>query len=147
MLNSLDSLTLVSKTKTDLSVPKNVLCKINFPADQDTSNNTIINTFAAGYERNDILISEIMYNPNDGEPEWFEIYNNSSVDINLKNPLEVYVLVKGEKIHFSSQVNMLLLQPIRIPILFIRRPIFTNRNSVHSEILPTVLHSTISGEF
>ncbi|MBN1302109.1 MAG: lamin tail domain-containing protein [Melioribacteraceae bacterium] len=34
---------------------------------------------------NDIVISEIMYNPPDDEPEWIELYNKSADRLNLKN--------------------------------------------------------------
>lgn len=33
----------------------------------------------------DIIITEVMYNPIEGGGDWFEIFNNSNEDINLKN--------------------------------------------------------------
>jgi len=65
-----------------------ILCKINFPKDEDPSNNIIYKTFYVyppGNGYNDIVINEIMFSPINGEPEWIELYNNSESSISLKN--------------------------------------------------------------
>ncbi len=56
-----------------------------YNSDEDTSNNYIFKIISPGFSPSAILINEIMYNPAPGEPEWFEIVNNSSDSINLKN--------------------------------------------------------------
>ncbi len=84
-INSQDSIEVSSSLKVKLVEPKTVFCKLLIEGDQDLSNNMFLTTITAGYKRSDILISEIMYNPFDGEPEWIEVVNNSSSKVNLKN--------------------------------------------------------------
>ena len=54
-------------------------------SDQDSTNNFMIKTISAGYHKDDIVINEIMYDPEKDQPEWIELYNNSQKEINLKN--------------------------------------------------------------
>lgn len=56
-----------------------------YTSDEDTTNNSIINSLIPGYPVNTIVANEIMYMPLGGEPEWIELYNKSSDSINLKN--------------------------------------------------------------
>ncbi len=59
---------------------------INFPADEDQSNNIgikIITGAEINEVRNDLIINEIMYAPSAGEPEWIELFNKSSKQIFL----------------------------------------------------------------
>lgn len=64
-----------------------IISKVTFSLDEDTTNNKIILKFTAyppGNNYNDVVINEIMYAPSTGEPEWVEIYNRTSQPINLK---------------------------------------------------------------
>ncbi|HKB85495.1 MAG TPA: lamin tail domain-containing protein, partial [Ignavibacteriaceae bacterium] len=65
----------------------NIIAIVYFPADEDTSNNTALKSFIVyprGTGYNDVVINEIMYAPSGEEPEWVEIYNRTTEDINLK---------------------------------------------------------------
>ncbi len=64
--------------------PKGFYAVINFTSDQDTSNNYLYSTIKPGYSSSTIVINEIMFTPVGGEPEWIELFNNSSDSINLK---------------------------------------------------------------
>lgn len=55
----------------------------DFPNDQDTSNNYFYKNIAPGFPPQTIVVNEIMFAPFGGEPEWIELYNNSSEQINL----------------------------------------------------------------
>lgn len=60
---------------------------VEYSLDQSEENNRStfnINAVIINEERNDLVINEIMYAPTSAEPEWIEIYNNSSKQINLK---------------------------------------------------------------
>lgn len=59
--------------------------KIFFDQDQDTTNNKFYKSVEPGYPSQTIVVNEIMFAPAGGEPEWIELYNNSSYLINLKN--------------------------------------------------------------
>jgi len=65
------------------------IAKIEFEYDADTSNNsgyTHITAVTPSFERNDLVINEVMYNPGSEEKsEWVEIYNKSNKSINLCN--------------------------------------------------------------
>jgi hypothetical protein len=64
------------------------IAKIDFEYDADTTNNTGYAKLTAvkpEFDRNDLAVNEIMYNPGSEEKsEWVEIYNKSSRNINLK---------------------------------------------------------------
>jgi len=70
-----------------LHLNKKILCsvKIIFPTDEDTLNNYFEKSVQPGFAEKSVLISEVMPDPDDGEPEWVEIINNSNDTINLKN--------------------------------------------------------------
>jgi len=56
--------------------------------DEDTLNNSLfapIQGVLINELRNDLVINEIMYAPQNDDPEWIEIYNRSQKLINLKN--------------------------------------------------------------
>ena len=63
----------------------NFIVKANWNSDQDTSDNIAYKSVSPGYRKNSVVINEIMYDPSKDEPEWFEIYNNSGKDIDLRN--------------------------------------------------------------
>lgn len=63
---------------------RGLLAKIVFNDDQDTSNNYSYKLISPGYPPSTILISEIMYAPAGGEPEWIELYNTAPDSVNLK---------------------------------------------------------------
>jgi hypothetical protein len=55
--------------------------------DLDTSNNyrfAAATILLGGNPKNEIVLNEIMYAPPSGQPEWIELYNRSSVPINLE---------------------------------------------------------------
>ena len=60
---------------------------IDYSADEDTSDNKYIKRVNVGGSvvSTGILINEIMYNPQAPEPEWVELFNNSSNPINIKS--------------------------------------------------------------
>lgn len=84
-LSTKDSVIVLSASKIKLNNPRRVYCKVIFDKDMDNLNNFYVADVNTGYKRNSVLVSEIMYNPLDGEPEWIEIVNNSNIDINLKD--------------------------------------------------------------
>lgn len=59
--------------------------KVLFAQDQDTTNNSFYKTIEPGFPNQTIVVNEIMFAPFGGEPEWIELYNNSDIEINLKD--------------------------------------------------------------
>ncbi|MBK7500060.1 MAG: lamin tail domain-containing protein [Ignavibacteriales bacterium] len=68
-----------------LLIKKAFYVKVFFEQDQDTTNNSFYKTIEPGFPNQTIVVNEIMFAPFGGEPEWIELYNNSDVDINLKD--------------------------------------------------------------
>ncbi len=87
-LNSNDSIsTNISTDVFDEGVNRYII-KLLTISDDDTTNNIAfasVNGVAINEVRNDLVINEIMYAPQNPEPEWIEIYNRSNKTINLFN--------------------------------------------------------------
>lgn len=58
---------------------------IEMSGDENIFNNSATKTISVGENSKSILITEIMYAPISAEPEWIELYNNSSTAMNLKD--------------------------------------------------------------
>jgi hypothetical protein len=114
-LSSKDSVLILSALKIKLDNPRRVYCKVVFDKDMDNLNNFFVADVNTGYKRNSVLVSEIMYNPLDGEPEWIEIVNNSNTQINLKDWKVTDLVPSITKISISS-VNKIL-QPGEYAVL------------------------------
>lgn len=66
-----------------ISASTGFLCAAEFDGDQDLSNNHFYKVIFPGYPDHSLLINEIMFTPQNGEPEWIELYNNSNYTIDL----------------------------------------------------------------
>ncbi|MCK6615814.1 MAG: lamin tail domain-containing protein [Ignavibacteriaceae bacterium] len=79
--------TLITFTVTLISPGlQRFIAVVNYPDDENTLNNRgfASQKFAAPYtNRGDIIINEIMYAPQQDEPEWIEIYNKSAAPLLL----------------------------------------------------------------
>ena len=62
---------------------KNIIIKIIDPRDQDTTNNTLLHHLRVYTPASSVRISEIMYSPVNGMPEWVELHNTSAVTVDL----------------------------------------------------------------
>jgi len=82
-LDSGDSTNLVFEMTLPSGVNQ-VVTHVNFPADENTSNNNFVWKIPIQFEPGIVVINEIMYAPEEG-PEWVEMYNRSSEPIDLKN--------------------------------------------------------------
>ena len=69
------------------SSKKQYIGLVVYTPDEDTLNNKLVRTVYVGGHAvtSGIIINEIMYAPQTPEPEWVEIFNNSSIPINIKN--------------------------------------------------------------
>lgn len=72
-------------TTDSLSAVHIFYAEVLFPGDMDTSNNYIVSKIYPGYPASALVVNEIMYSPEGGEPEWVELYNKSGYTINLIN--------------------------------------------------------------
>jgi hypothetical protein len=54
-------------------------------SDEDTLNNYFEKSIQPGFAENIVKINEVMYNTNEGKPEWIEFINTTSDSINIKN--------------------------------------------------------------
>jgi hypothetical protein len=125
----------VSAYTNILSAPSgfyNIIAEVIFSQDEDTSNNTAnkgFTVYSPGNSYNDVVINEIMYAPSTGEPEWVEIYNRTSGEINLN------------KWKFSDNVNTVLISnqdkilPAESFLVLTKDSSILNYYSVPSEII------------
>ena len=68
----------------NIKKPVGILLKAVSDKDQDTTNNSLYRIVRPGYNKLSLIINEIMYDPAGGEPEWIELYNRSSDEINIE---------------------------------------------------------------
>ncbi|MCI0473439.1 MAG: lamin tail domain-containing protein, partial [Ignavibacteria bacterium] len=86
-LNQNDSINLLYTISNIDSGKKQYIGKIIFTSDEDTLNNYKVKSLIIGGQAvtTGLIINEIMYSPQSPEPEWVELYNNSTGVINIKN--------------------------------------------------------------
>lgn len=88
VLSEGDSVNLIFETVSFDEGSNYFIALLSTAFDQDTTNNTryaLVTGVVVNEVRNDVVLNEIMYSPDDPQPEWFEIYNRSSKEINLLN--------------------------------------------------------------
>ncbi|MBK8944825.1 MAG: lamin tail domain-containing protein [Ignavibacteriae bacterium] len=84
-LQSSDSILFNFKRKIKvLDFVQNILVYLNVE-DDDTTNNNLYFSINPAFPKSTIIISEIMFLPQNDEPEWIEIYNNSDFKVDLQN--------------------------------------------------------------
>ncbi len=108
-LRSKDSVQFNYATKDFTGGINRFIALIDFTPDEDTADNAaflMLPCVKINEERNDLIINEIMYAPENGEPEWIEIFNRSSKIINLNG----YVIA-DEKDSVRVVKNILNLKP------------------------------------
>lgn len=85
-LNPDDSLTVTSSLPiAGLQAKTLAAVRVVYSADEDTLNNYFEKAVEPGEAEKIIVINEVMYNPDGGEPEWIEFVNVSDMSINISN--------------------------------------------------------------
>jgi Lamin Tail Domain/CARDB/FlgD Ig-like domain len=77
----------ISSASPIVNLKSRILCavRILFENDEDTLNNYVEKSVEPGIAQNTILINEVMYDPENSEPEWIEFVNVSGEVLNIKN--------------------------------------------------------------
>lgn len=116
-----------------------IISKVTFDLDEDTTNNKKIIRFTVyppPNNYNDFIINEIMYAPSSGEPEWIEIFNRTNDSINLKK-----WKIGDNSSSLTITTNDLFVQPLSFFILSRDSSIknfFANINDFVSLNLPSL---------
>ncbi len=76
--------------------------KIENSDDQDTTNNSANLIIKPSYLRNSVQINEVLFEPQQGECEWIELVNNTSLSVNLKDWTISDVLRSPHRVQISS---------------------------------------------
>ena len=76
--------------------------------DEDTLNNFLSRDVIPGAKQNSLLITEVMYAPLSGEPEWIEFVNASNESINIKDWSISDLLPSPTKIILTAKNEILL---------------------------------------
>ena len=109
--------------------PINLEMFIKYNIDQNTTNNKISRIIYEPYNYNDLLISELMINPNDNEYEWIEFYNNSNKEININNWIISEI---NPKINYDNTIDSnFIISPNEYFVLYNTDKNFTNPNYKH----------------
>ncbi|MDP2036168.1 MAG: lamin tail domain-containing protein, partial [Ignavibacteria bacterium] len=75
----------------------------SFALDEDQTNNSVVASVRPGYLAGTVLLNEVMYNPLNGEPEWIELYNASSFDVDLEDWSITDVLTTPQKLKIQAK--------------------------------------------
>ncbi|GBD86322.1 hypothetical protein BMS3Abin03_00238 [bacterium BMS3Abin03] len=103
-----DSLTVTSSSPVENLTSKTLTAvRIVFTEDEDTLNNYLEKTVQPGFPEKAVEINEVMYSPENGEPEWVELINVSGEMLNLINWSISDVLPSPTK-NFITGFNLLL---------------------------------------
>ena len=104
----------------------------DFQSDQDTSNNYFYKIIEPGFPPQTIVVNEIMFAPFGGEPEWIELYNNSSEQINLKGWKISDVITTPATVEIKSD---LVIEPEGYVVLTKDTTIFNYHRFIPSRVL------------
>lgn len=134
-----------SFTVLDLQIKKAFYVIALFSADQDTSNNYFYKIIEPGVPPQSIVINEVMFTPQGGEPEWVELFNRSDETINLNNWIIRDVLTTPA----SAKINVdLIIEPNSFVVLTKDSTIFNYHRFIPSQVyklnLP-VLNNDVDG--
>ncbi|MBN2281346.1 MAG: lamin tail domain-containing protein [Candidatus Marinimicrobia bacterium] len=77
--------------------------EIVYGPDENSENNIYTHRFIVGWPGKSMVINEIMYDPDTGKPEWFEIANTSGQPINIKNWL---FRDSQNTVHLASEIGI-----------------------------------------
>ncbi|MGK9475530.1 lamin tail domain-containing protein [Melioribacter sp. OK-6-Me] len=84
LLPPFDTVTVCTNEKYPAKENSELLVKIIYLHDEDTTDNELSAKLKLGYKKGTIVVNEIMYNPSENEPEWIEIFNTTEDEINLR---------------------------------------------------------------
>ncbi len=84
-LSAGDSITIISNNEVKIKDTLTISAVIVFSKDEDMLNNYLETKIVAGFNKDAVLINEIMFNPKNGEPKWIEFINNTDSTINIKD--------------------------------------------------------------
>lgn len=112
--------------------PVRVFCELNYSFDENRSNDTLTIYIKPGIASGSVLLSEIMFTPRSGEPEWVELYNNTNSTINLKNWKISDVLSTPTKVTITT--SDLFLEPNNYIVLSSNISIINFYDSIPSQI-------------
>jgi len=109
------------------------LFEIESSLDENSSNNKVSAELYPAFSDRAIIINEIMFSPINGEPEWIEIYNPSTFDINLKSFWVSDLLSSPSKSKITS--DNLLLKSKQYLVISKDSSIFSYHNKINSKVI------------
>lgn len=75
----------------------------DYSMDEDLTNNSLTGFVRPGYAAGSVLLNEVMFNPANGEPEWIELYNSSSYNVDMEEWSITDVLTTPAKAKLSAK--------------------------------------------
>ncbi|KAB2844793.1 MAG: lamin tail domain-containing protein, partial [Melioribacteraceae bacterium] len=116
-----------------LESTRNFTINIEFDKDQDSTNNYFTANISPGYNYNALIINEIMFTPQNGEPEWIEFYNKENYKINLSGWSVSDILTNPVKTKIID--SLFFIEPKSYLVLTKDSSIINYHDSITSKIL------------
>ncbi len=117
----------------DLTGEVKIFCEINFGQDENRTNDTLSLLIKPGLKKGSIVISEVMFDPRTGEPEWVELFNNTGSKINLKGWKISDVLATPTVVTINN--NDFYFEPSSFLVLATNNAIYNYYDSIPSPVL------------
>lgn len=132
-LQALDSVLIAFPLRSVQAGTQAFIARVEFGADEDTTNNIRLGRIIVGYPAGSARINEIMYAPNAGVPEWVEIFNTRSDTLDLNKWL------LGNR----SSSSRYEIATVRLPLAPNDYLVFTKDSALFRQAYPSVPEKVI----
>ncbi len=117
---------------TNLTKTHSFIINAKSEKDQNVANNTILSNISPSFNFGSVLISEIMYSPINGEPEWIELFNPNAESINIRGFSISDILTTPKLTEIISEI---VLPPSEFLVISKDSTIFDYHSQIPSKLL------------
>jgi len=117
---------------TNLTKTHSFIINVKSEKDQNIANNTILSNISPSFNFGSVLISEIMYSPINGEPEWIELFNPNADSINIRGFSISDILTTPKLTEIISEIT---LPPVEFLVISKDSTIFDYHSQIPSKLL------------
>lgn len=99
-----DSIQITSFQKLEIKDTLKISAQIELEGDEDIVNNQLEKEFIPGFNKNALLITEVMFKVDSDNPEWIELFNNVDTSLNIND----WLISNGKSLSIITQENYLI---------------------------------------